>query len=254
MTIQPSIAEWQAMSVDERKAKIASGILPPIMGADDGPPADPNNPAPQDPAPPAEPPAPPTPPAPKPEDPMARERRRGDAEKKRADELQKQIDERNRKEAEEQGRHQELAETERKRADELQAQLDSVNAERTVERIASQPQFGADEENGVKPARFINPDEALALLPSNTDLTDEDAVKTALTELATTRPHLLQRTTTPTPPTPPATPPSTGSPGNPAPTDKPKITREYIDSLSVQETRQLMKDRPDDVQAALAAP
>lgn len=188
-------------------------------------------------------PAPPEPaPEPKKPDPIAEQRRRADAEKRRADALQKQIDEAERAKAEEEGRHKDLADAERKRADDAEAQLQRINAERKVERIASSPTFG----EGESKTRFINPDEALALLPANTDLTDDGAVSDALTALAAQRPHLLQA------PAAAPRPAASGTPGTPAPTDKPKITREYIDSLSVTEVQKLMDERPDEVSAALA--
>lgn len=191
--------------------------------------------------------APPSPEPPKSEDPMARERRRADAEKRRADELQKQIDDAKRAEAEAKGEWERVAAEEKSRADAAEAEASRIKAERTVERIASRPNFGAGEEG--QGVRFINPDEALALLPSSVDLTDESAITQALDLLASERPHLLAR-----PATPAVSPPPSGGPTPPAGGDPPRLTREALNAMNPSEVQKLLaSDRRDEVIAAMGS-
>lgn len=225
------------------------------------PSAQPPTPAPTDPPEPT--PAPADPPEqapdpaePKKPDPMAQMRRERDKAQREADEAKAALAERERKEAEEKGQWEEVAKQNETRAETAEQTLARERAERRVESIASKPQFElppANEGDTPTTARFVNPDEALALLPDETDLTDEDVVTEALQALAASRPHLLHNEAAPTP-TPP-TPTPSGAPkpgGGPQPGSQPKLTREYIKGLSVSEIQKLRRERPDDFKAAMS--
>lgn len=215
------------------------------------PPAnDPANPAP---APAPTPPQPPQPPEPKQPDRFAEERRRADAAEKRAKEAEDALAARERADAEQKGEWEKVATEEKTAHGQTQAELARVKAERMVERIAGKAQFNpvTDEKTGeTTHSRFINPDEALALLPNSTDTTDEDAVTEALQKLATERPHLTRSEAPTALPTPSPTP--SGGPGGPAPAGPPKLTREYVESLPIHEIQKLRKERPEEMNAVLA--
>ncbi len=211
---------------------------------------DPANPAP---APAPTPPPAPQPPEPKQPDPMAKIRRERDEAKREADEAKAELAERDRREAEQKGEWEKVATEEKTAHGQTQAELARVKAERMVERIAGKAQFNPvkDEKTGeTTHSRFINPDEALALLPDSTDLTNEDVVTEALQKLATERPHLTRSEAPTVLPTPSPTP--SGGPGGPAPAGPPKLTREYVEHLSVQEIQKLRAERPDELKAVLA--
>ena len=161
--------------------------------------------APPPPTPPATPPAPAPPPAAaeKPDDAaFARIRRENAALEAEAKRLRDEAAERERKEAEEQGRWKELAEQEKARADRLEA-------DRAAERAKANAAKAAGE------LKFADPDYALyRLAQDGVSLEDPAAVKAALENLAQSAPSMLQGTA---PPPPPPPPPPSGAPITPGP-------------------------------------
>lgn len=216
-------------------------------------PANPPEPAPA----PAEPPAPePAEPEPKPPSAEARMRRERDEARREAQEAKDQLAEREKADAEAKGEWEKVAKQNADERDSVKQQLDRERAERRVESIASKPQFavpGADEDSEPVTARFVNPDEALALLPKDTDLTSEEAVTDALKTLAESRPHLLQAEVSAAPAQPSPTP-SGGAklPAGQQPGSEPRLTREYLKGLSVPEIQKIRRERPKDFAAAMA--
>lgn len=220
------------------------------------------------PAPPAPVPAPtdpPTLPAPEPTPPtdppvpgdkkpdrFAEERRRADAAEKRAKDAETALAERDRKEAEDNGEWEKVANQNASERDAEKAENNRLKAERKVERIANKAIFNPVKDSETEEtthSRFINPDEALALLPDSTDLTNDDAVTEALHTLATQRPHLMRsEVNAPAPAPTPANTPS-GGPGGTQPGGKPKLTREYVEGLSVQEIQKLTRERTEEMAA-----
>lgn len=185
---------------------------------------------------------------------MAEMRRERDAAKRRAQELEDEKAERERQDAEAKGEWEKLANDNAAERDAAKAETARVKAERMVERIANRPKFNpvTDTETGeTTSGRFINPDEALALLPKDTDLTDEAVVTEALQTLATARPHLVRAESQHAPPAPDPVKTPSGGPGGTQPGGKPKLTREYLNGLEVPELQKLRRERPEDVAAAL---
>lgn len=181
-------------------------------------------------------------------------RRAQEAAEKRAKDAEDALAAKERAEAEANGEWEKVAKQNEADRDAARAETARVNAERTVERIANRPSFNVvkdPETNDETGARFINPDEALALLPKDTDLTSDEAVTEALQKLATERPHLVRAEVSASPPAPAPSPTPSGGPGGTQPGTKPKLTKEYIEGLSVQEIQKLRRERPDDVAAVL---
>lgn len=86
--------------------------------------------------------------------------------------------------AKQEGEHLKVAEAAQKERDEALKKLaDLENAGRVTD--------------AARKLKFRDPGDALGLLPANTDLADEAAVTAALTQLAGSKPYLLDTTTTP---------------------------------------------------------
>lgn len=105
---------------------------------------------------------------------IAAERRKARAAEKRAEELQKKLDDAARKEAEAEGRWQEIAEEERKRAESLEAQIAEREQREAVTDAATR-------------LRFKNPSIAHRLLSAD-EIVDPEA---ALKRLAKQEPYLI---------------------------------------------------------------
>lgn len=105
---------------------------------------------------------------------IAAERRKARAAEKRAEELQKKLDDAARKEAEAEGRWQEIAEEERKRAESLEAQIAEREQREAVTDAATR-------------LRFKNPSIAHRLLTAD-EIGDPEA---ALKRLAKQEPYLI---------------------------------------------------------------
>ena len=127
--------------------------------------------------------------------------------------------ERERKEAEEQGRWKELAEQEKARADQLAASMAAAEQQRSVEQQA-------------RALRFRDPDIVQHLLPASVDRNDTDAVRAALEQVATERPHLIDNGTPPPPP------PSGGPAGGKQPAP-PTLTREQLAAMPAEKVAAL---------------
>lgn len=194
-------------------------------GVAGGPPPDPN----PDPNPDPEPPAPPAPDAER-DRAFAELRRRAEAAEKAAKDAADQLAERERKEAEEQGRWKDLAEQEKARADQLAASMAAQEQDRSVEAAA-------------RAQRFRDPDIAKHLLPATVDRNDPDAVNAALERVAQERPHLIDAGTSP-----PA-PPSGGAPGG----NPPEPTGLTAGQLRAMSPQQIAKLDPEVVNKALAS-
>lgn len=172
----------------------------------------------------------PTPPKPDPPDPkpddrdgaMARMRREKEAAEREKRELQAEIERRDREQAEQAGEWEKLAKQYETERDQARKDLADLKAQIKVEGIA-------------KRLKFRNTDEAIALLPTDTDRADEAAVSAALEALAENRPHLLDN----------GAPGPTGLPAGGSPTG---LTLEQIKEMSPAEVNR----RWDEVQPVLA--
>ncbi len=100
---------------------------------------------------------------------IAAERRKARAAEKRAEELQRKLDEQARKEAEAEGRWQEIAEEERKRAEQLEAQIAEREQREAITEAAQR-------------LRFKNPSLAHRLLSTEERSDPEQALKRLLKE------------------------------------------------------------------------
>lgn len=204
--------------------------LAPFLTYDGGEPAGGN---PEPPAPTPEPtPAPPapTPPAPAHDDSaFARMRREKEAAEREAQQAREALAERDRKEAEEQGRWKDIAEQEKARADKLEADAKAKDDQRNAERAA-------------RDLKFKDPEYALYLLRQNgVDISDPVAVKAGLEEIAKTRTDLIG--------TAPPAPPSGGAPGG-NPPEPAGLTAEQLRAMSPQQIAAL---DPKVVNAALTS-
>jgi hypothetical protein len=140
--------------------------------------------------------------------------------------LEQQLAERARKDAEEQGRFQELAQTERERAERLEAEKATETSRRHAEQTASSLKF--------KDAGY-----ALYLLNGqNVDLTDAAAVRSALDGIAQARPDLVAG----------HVPPPSGGPAGGSKGEPPSMTAEQVASMT---PRQLAAIDPDVIKTAL---
>lgn len=176
----------------------------------------------------------PPPPEPKPDDrdrAFAEQRRKADEAERRAKAAEDALAERERKEAEEQGRWKEIAEKAEAKAADLEARHTAAEQRRNAERAASDLK--------VKDTGY-----ALYLLEQDkVDLSDPSAVKTALEQLTTNRPDLLGGT---------APPPPTGGPaGGTGPTDPPKLTADQLRAMTPQQVAALDPKVVNDAVAGL---
>lgn len=178
----------------------------------DEPPA--GGPPPAPPAPPEPQPAPPAPPA-RDDAAFARLRREAQEAEARAKAAEEALAERQRQEAEEQGRFKELAEQEKARADAAEARWAEAEQARQIESVA-------------RTLRFKDPDLVVHLLPGSVDRNDTDAVRAALEAVATERPHLIDSSTPPPPP------PSGGPAGGGTP-PPPGLTAEQLRGMTPQQ-------------------
>jgi hypothetical protein len=135
--------------------------------------------------------APPPPPAPPESKPEAKDdqaaafaemRRALKAEQKRAAELEAKVAERERAEAEQQGRWKELAEAAEAKAAALEAKLQQGEQRMVVAGVA-------------KRLQFVDPDDAHRFLDA-TDMADEKLAEAALKSLAKSKPYLLAKAPT----------------------------------------------------------
>lgn len=157
---------------------------------------------------------------------LARMRREKEAAEKQAKDAREALAERDRKDAEEQGRWEELAKTETARREALEVSQREADQRRNAERSAGYLKF--------KDAGY-----ALYLLQQDqVDLADPAAVKTALAGMAETRKDLVQG----------HVPPPSGGPAGGEKTDPPGLTAEQITAMT---PRQLAAIEPDVIKKAL---
>lgn len=149
---------------------------------------------------------------------FARLRREKEEADRRAKAAQDALAAKERQEAEEQGRWKELAESAQAESEALKKRIAEGEQRRSVEAAA-------------RALNFRDPDIVEHLLPASVDRNDTEAVKAALTTVATERPHLVS---TPAPP-----PPSGGPAGGGGPQDPPKLTREQLAAMSPKQVAAL---------------
>jgi hypothetical protein len=154
---------------------------------------------------------------------FARLRREKQDADKRAKDAEDKLAAKAREEAEAQGEWQKLAETYEKERDTARKALADLQQQIKVEAVAA----------GLK---FRHADEAIALLPSELDRTDEAAVQKALEQLAEDRPHLIDSGT----PGPTGRPPTGGGKGD--------LTKADVERMTAAE----INARWDDVQKVLS--
>lgn len=169
------------------------------------------------------------PPEPKPDDrAFAEMRRRAEQAERDAQALREAEAERQRKEAEEQGEWQKLAEQRQAEIDRLKAEGEAEKAERNAERSAAD-------------LKFRDTGYALyKLRQDRVDLNDPAAVKTALEDLAKASPDMVAG----------GTPPPSGGPAGGSDPAPPKLTAAQIAEMS---PAQIAKLDPKVVNEALAA-
>lgn len=129
---------------------------------------------------------------------FAEQRRRAEAAEKQLKDLQEREAQREREKAEEEGRWKDLAEQADAARKAAEAEAARVKSESAIKEIAAQMDFR-------------NPSDALALLPTDVDRTDDEQVKAALQALAEDRAYLIKTEPAHTP-APPSGNPAGGTP------------------------------------------
>lgn len=152
---------------------------------------------------------------------FARLRREKQEAERQAKEARDALAAKERAEAEQAGEWEKLAKTYEQERDEARQELADLRTQITVEKLATT-------------LHFRNADEAIALLPSNLDRSDDDRVRAALTTLAENRPHLIDN----------GKPGPTGGPAGGPTTD---LTIDQVKRMTPQE----ITARQDEVDAVL---
>lgn len=136
-----------------------------------------------------------------------------------------------RKQLEDKGEHQQIAEAEKARADAAEARALKLERDARIATVAGR-------------LKFRHADEAIALIPSDTDLDDEAGLEQALKALSTERPHLIDN----------GAPARTGAPAGDttASTGGQKFTRDQIKAMTPQQIAALSPTDFAEMQKTLA--